>query len=58
MHDAIGVKGNIFVMKIGDDFMKVTLSPALKKSLGFWQMGVFRRWNDNCTYNEAKMSKT
>lgn len=58
MHDAIGVKGNIFVMRIRDDFMKVTLSPALKKRLGFWQMDVFSRWNDNCTYNEAKMSKT
>ena len=45
-------------MSIGDDFMKVTLSPALKKRLGFWQMGILSRWNDNCTYNEARSFKT
>ena len=45
-------------MSIGDDVMKVTLSPALRKRLGFWQMGVFSRWNDNCTYNETKSFKT
>ena len=45
-------------MSIGDDFMKVTLSPALKKMLGFWQMGILSRQNDNCTYNEARSFKT
>lgn len=39
IHDATGVRRNIFITMLGDDFMEI-ITTDLKERLDFWQMDI------------------